>query len=508
VSIKRAIIVVWALIWSVTLLVACGSTQRLRLKTGEVEVQAPHQIVAGEVDRYILGAKAAETLSIHLVSPTGNVYLSVEGKDGVALVHSASRAPAWTGITPASQDYVIQVAGDGQDAEYMLVATRTDCDAKGQEPYTRFGGIYHMKAPVANALHDLTLFLSAEHSAVLTGLSGAQSLVPFVMEGTWQVAGEIATIELTSQDQEPFALPEIFQLQWRDGLLTVKEHGDGSWRTSGLRFAPALGDCNAMVRELHRRLAKAGYLLYEKPGPGDDAFTDQTRLALMAFQEAQGLESHGVADAATWAALDIALLPERTAAGAPILYLTFDDGPDGTYTPQILEMLERYDAQATFFVLGEQAQFFPDLIRAEAQAGHYVANHGYAHHAFDDMSRDELYREIQKTERLLREAAGDLFAWDGDVHFVRPPYGLTDESTQEHAGEFGYVVVMWDVDSQDWQLPGATQIAWNVLNYVQPGDIVLMHDGGGDRSQTVLALEMILQELRAAGYEFHSLFGN
>jgi peptidoglycan/xylan/chitin deacetylase (PgdA/CDA1 family) len=67
---------------------------------------------------------------------------------------------------------------------------------------------------------------------------------------------------------------------------------------------------------------------------------------------------------------------------------------------------------------------------------------------------------------------------------------------------------MWDVDSQDWQLPDAIQIAWNVLNYVQPGDIVLMHDGGGDRSQTVLALEMILQELSAAGYRFHSLFGN
>lgn len=507
-SMKRPMIVGWALIWSVTLLVACSSAQRLRLKVGEIEVLEPRQIIAGEVDSYVLKAEAGETLSIHLVSPTYNVYLSVEGENGVPLVHHASKAHAWTGIAPASQDYVIQIAGDGSDAEYILVGTRTRSEAKEQESYARFGGIYHMKAPAANALHDLTLFLSTEHSAVLAGLSGARSLVPFVMEGTWQVAGEIATVELTSQDGEPFVLPETFELQWRDGLLTVKGHGDGSWRTAGLRFAPALGDCNAMVRELHRRLADAGYLLYENPGPGDDAFTDQTRLALMAFQEAQGLEPHGMADAATWAALDISQLPEHTAAGAPILYLTFDDGPDIRYTPQILELLERYDAQATFFVLGEQAEFFPDLIRSEAQAGHYVANHGFAHHAFDDLSRDELYREIQKTERLLREAAGDLFAWDGDVHFVRPPYGLTDASTQEHAGGFGYVVVMWDVDSHDWQLPGANQIVENVLNYVQPGDIVLMHDGGGDRSQTVLALETILQELGAVGYEFHSLFGN
>jgi peptidoglycan/xylan/chitin deacetylase (PgdA/CDA1 family) len=505
---KRFLIVGWALIWSVMLLVACGSTQRLRLKAGEAKVQAPRQLVAGEVDGYVLRAKAEESLSVHLVSPKGNVYLTVAGEDGVPLVHDASKARAWAGIVPTSQDYVIQVAGGEQDAEYMLVATRTGNDAKEKEPYARFGGIYHMKAPAANALHDLTLFLSADNSALLTGLSGAHSLVPFVMEGTWQHAGDIATVELTSHDGESFALPETLELQWRDGLLTVKGHGDGSWRTAGLRFAPAQGDRHAMVRDLHRRLAEAGYLLYEGPRPGDDAFTDQTRLALMAFQEAQGLEPHGMADAATWAALDIAQLPERTAAGEPIVYLTFDDGPDGRYTPQILDLLDRYNAQATFFVLGEQAQFFPDLIRTEAQAGHYVANHGFAHHAFDDLSRDELYREIQKTERLLREAAGDLFAWDGDVHFVRPPYGLTDASTQEHAGEFGYVVVMWDVDSHDWQLPGATQIAWNVLNYVQPGDIVLMHDGGGDRSQTVLALEMILQELSAAGYRFHSLFGN
>jgi peptidoglycan/xylan/chitin deacetylase (PgdA/CDA1 family) len=505
---KRAMIVGCAWLWSITLIVACGSTQRLRLKAGQAKVQAPRQVVAGEVDGYALRAKAGETLSVHLVSPQGNVYLTVQGEDGVPLVHDASRVSAWTGIVPTSQDYVIQVAGDGQDVEYMLVTTRSRNDAQEKEPFARFGGIYHMEAPVANALHDLTLFLNADHSALLTGLSGVQSLAPFVMEGTWQVDEDIATVELTSQDGEPFVLPETLQLQWRDDLLIVKGHGDGSWRTAGLRFAPAQGDRHAMVRELHRRLAEAGYLLYENPGPGDDAFTDQTRLALIAFQEAQGLEPQGVADAATWAALDIAQLPERTAAGEPIVYLTFDDGPDGRYTPQILDLLARYNAQATFFVLGEQAEFFPDLIRAEAQAGHYVANHGFAHHSFDDMTRDELHREIQKTERLLREAAGDLFAWDGDVHFVRAPYGLTDASTQEYAGEFGYVVVMWDVDSHDWQLPGATQIAWNVLNYVQPGDIVLMHDGGGDRSQTVSALEMILQQLSTAGYRFHSLFGN
>jgi peptidoglycan/xylan/chitin deacetylase (PgdA/CDA1 family) len=262
-----------------------------------------------------------------------------------------------------------------------------------------------------------------------------------------------------------------------------------------------------MVRELHKRLAAVGFLLYENPGPGDDIYSRETHHAVMAFQDASGLAVHGTADAATWAALDIALLPEQTAAGQPILYLTFDDGPDQRYTPQILDLLARYNAQATFFVLGEQAMYYPDLIRAEVEGGHYVANHGFAHHAFDDMTRDELIREIRKTEMTLREAAGDLFAWHGDVQFLRPPYGFTNAQTQEYAAESGYVMVMWDVDSQDWQHPGAAQIAFNVINQAQPGDIVLFHDGGGDRSQTVAALEMILQELSLRGYRFESIFG-
>jgi peptidoglycan/xylan/chitin deacetylase (PgdA/CDA1 family) len=124
------------------------------------------------------------------------------------------------------------------------------------------------------------------------------------------------------------------------------------------------------------------------------------------------------------------------------------------------------------------------------------------------MSQTELNREIQKTERLLREIAGDLFAWDGDVHFVRPPYGLTNENTLEQAAESGYVVVIWDVDSLDWQLPGTAQIVSAVLNHVRPGDIVLMHDGGGDRTQTILALEIILRELSGQGYTFRSIFGH
>jgi peptidoglycan/xylan/chitin deacetylase (PgdA/CDA1 family) len=335
-----------------------------------------------------------------------------------------------------------------------------------------------------------------------------QTLASFVMRGTWRAEGNTATVELVEQDGEVFDFPETVQVEWRDGLLLADGDGVQSWRTAGLQFTPALGDYSSVVRTLHERLAAAGYLIFYNPGPGGNIFVEETQRALVAFQEAQRLAVHGVAGPATWAALEIALLPTHTAAGEPIVYLTFDDGPDGQYTPQILNLLARYDAQATFFVLGEQALHYPDLVRAEAAAGHYVANHGFAHHAFDDMSRDELTRDIQKTEKLLREAAGDLFAWDGDVHFLRPPYGLTGDETQKYAAESGYVMVMWDIDSQDWQLPGGWAVALNVLNYVEPGDIVLMHDGGGDRIQTILALEAILEDLSARGYRFQSIFGH
>jgi peptidoglycan/xylan/chitin deacetylase (PgdA/CDA1 family) len=503
VTVKRGLLAILVLFWGLMLVAACGGPRRLRIEPGETTTESNRTLRPDRPDEYVLRAQEGEILSVHLLSSDSSLALTITGEE-VAIPPAETNR--WTRLVPVTQDYTIRVVGGGQDAGYQLTVVLLPEHRLAEQPFAQFGGIYHMEAPTANALHDLTLLLQADGSALLIGLSGAQSLTPFSMSGTWEVAGNVATVEFTEQNGEPFPLSETIRLRWKDGVLAVRGHEEGTWRVAGIRFAPAQGDYHSMVTELHRRLAQAGYLRYDGPAPGDDLYSEQTRLAVTSFQEASGLVAHGVADAATWAALDIALLPERTPAGEPILYLTFDDGPDGTYTPQILELLNRYGAKATFFVLGEQASFFPDLIRSEAKAGHHVASHGYAHRAFDDLSRDQLYREIQRTEQLLREAAGDLFAWDGDVHFVRPPYGLTDEGMQEHIAGFGYVVVMWDVDSQDWQLPGADYIAWHVLSEVQPGDIVLMHDGGGERYQTVAALESILSELTALGYRFESIF--
>lgn len=188
------------------------------------------------------------------------------------------------------------------------------------------------------------------------------------------------------------------------------------------------------------------------------------------------------------------LTPAPSAGEDKVIYLTFDDGPVGPqWTPQVLEALASHDARATFFALGQLAQRFPDLIQAEAEAGHTVANHTFDHHTLDGIGREAFFKEIENTQSALGE-------WGAKC--LRPPYGAMDAYTRTYAAELGYTLVMWNIDTRDWQRPGADAIASHVLENVYPGAIVLMHDGGGDRSQTVEALKMILETLSKQGYVF------
>jgi peptidoglycan/xylan/chitin deacetylase (PgdA/CDA1 family) len=176
-----------------------------------------------------------------------------------------------------------------------------------------------------------------------------------------------------------------------------------------------------------------------------------------------------------------------------VVYLTFDDGPTAKWTLQILEVLARYDAHATFFVLGEQAKQYPELIEQELAAGHTLGNHSFAHLSMDGVTRRGFLREVESTADILGNAG---------TQCLRPPYGAVDAYTRLYAAEIGYRIVLWDVDPQDWRRLGVTAIMTSVLDEVQPGDIVLFHDGGGDRSQTVRALELILKALSEEGYVF------
>lgn len=202
----------------------------------------------------------------------------------------------------------------------------------------------------------------------------------------------------------------------------------------------------------------------------------------------------------------VASHPTHRDTGEPVAYLTFDDGPDPRFTLPILDILSKHGATATFFVLGQNVERHRDTLRAIVAAGHTLGNHSYSHVKLPTVGLEEFAGELSRTAQLMRAAAGDLMTEQtGRVQYMRPPYGETDDHTESRAAELGYVTVMWDVDPKDWSSPGVDVICARVLESVKPGDVILMHDGNGDRSQTVAALERILETLGARGYHCAAL---
>ena len=179
-----------------------------------------------------------------------------------------------------------------------------------------------------------------------------------------------------------------------------------------------------------------------------------------------------------------------------IIALTFDDGPHATYTPQILDVLDKYDAKATFFVIGEHAKKFPDIILREKDEGHEIANHTYTHPY--SKTAEVLKTELIKTNEAIYDIIGTY------PSLYRPVGGSYNDRIINIALENGFRVVMWSwhQDTKDWKRPGVNNIVTTVLSGAKPGDVVLFHDAGGDRSQTVQALEEILPALKKQGYEF------
>ena len=187
--------------------------------------------------------------------------------------------------------------------------------------------------------------------------------------------------------------------------------------------------------------------------------------------------------------------PPMIESPSKVLYLTFDDGPS-QYTQAVLDVLARHDAKATFFVLGRQANGRGDLLHAMYAAGHGVASHTYNHPSLPALSRARFDAEVADTAAVL----GDL-----DHGCLRPPYGAVSKAVRAEAAEDGYRLVLWTIDPRDWARPGAAAIAQRVIGRAHDGGIVVMHDGGGDRSQTVAALDTILTQLAAQGYQFGAL---
>ncbi|MHB9857473.1 polysaccharide deacetylase family protein [Streptomyces sp. YIM S03343] len=176
------------------------------------------------------------------------------------------------------------------------------------------------------------------------------------------------------------------------------------------------------------------------------------------------------------------------------ILLTFDDGPDPHYTPQILDTLARYDVRATFFVCGEQASQNRRLLGRMADDGHVVGNHTWSHPLLTELTRDQIRSEMTRTSKVIEDGYGEPPQW------FRAPYGAWNRTVFQLGAELGMEPLAWTVDTLDWTVPGTGKIVRSVEQGAAPGVVVLSHDAGGDRSQSVRALGDYLPQLLDSGY--------
>jgi len=178
----------------------------------------------------------------------------------------------------------------------------------------------------------------------------------------------------------------------------------------------------------------------------------------------------------------------------PYIALTFDDGPSVKLTPKLLDLLAAHHIKATFFLIGENAAEYPDLVAREIKDGHEVANHSWSHPNLAKMSDDGVRSQLHKTDDAIRSAAGN------SPTLMRPPYGsITPRQKKWINQEFGYKIVLWDVDPLDWRRPGPGIVCNRIVKNTRAGSIVLAHD---IHPGTIEAMPCVLKELEAKGLKF------
>jgi len=183
----------------------------------------------------------------------------------------------------------------------------------------------------------------------------------------------------------------------------------------------------------------------------------------------------------------------------PEVALTFDDGPNPYYTPQILAILQHYRVKATFFCIGQQVARYPNLVRQEYSDGNLVGNHSWSHPNLALLSDNDIETQINLTSNAIQQATGVR------PTFFRPPYGVVNTKVLAQANLLGLTTIIWSDEAHDWATPGTSVIVSRILRLAGDGAIILMHDGGGDRSQTVAALPSIITALRASGLQLVTL---
>jgi peptidoglycan-N-acetylglucosamine deacetylase len=178
--------------------------------------------------------------------------------------------------------------------------------------------------------------------------------------------------------------------------------------------------------------------------------------------------------------------------------LTIDDGPDPVYTPQVLQVLSTYNVVATFSMIGLHVAAYPQLAREVAEAGHKICNHTWTHSDLVGMRRPAVQDELTRASHAIHAATG--------VHpgLFRAPYGAWSPAVIKQCERLQMIPLDWSVDPRDWAMPGVRRIVRNIMKNTQPGSIILEHDGGGNRSETVAALRIVLPRLLDEGYRFET----
>ncbi|GGB22188.1 glycosyl transferase family 2 [Sphingomonas metalli] len=279
---------------------------------------------------------------------------------------------------------------------------------------------------------------------------------------------------------------------WRLG----SEDG-GFWTALGAYRTGGLPDLSTVHTQLNTDVEGNGELLRITATPVDG----QRRISF---------DKQGLTRAERYAALPTPYVVHRAGAADPKkIALTFDDGPDGTWTPRILDVLEAAHVPATFFVIGGNALEHPQILNRIVAGGSELGNHTYTHPNLANSSAGATELELNATQRMVEAYTGRRMTL-----FRAPYFGDAEPTTDDEllpaltAQRLGYTVVGLHVDPNDWQRPGADSIVQQTLDQVHnatpdnSGNVILLHDGGGDRAETVAALPRIIAALRAEGYQF------
>ena len=178
----------------------------------------------------------------------------------------------------------------------------------------------------------------------------------------------------------------------------------------------------------------------------------------------------------------------------PYIATTFDDGPSATLTPKLLDLLAAHHIKATFFVIGENVAEHPEIVERAAHEGHEIGNHSWSHPNFAKMSDEGVRRELRRTDDAIKSAIG------ARPTLLRPPYGsLTARQKRWIHDEFGYQIILWDVDPLDWKRPGPAVVCNRILKETRAGSIVLSHD---IHPGTIEAMPRTFDQLEAKGFKF------